>query len=85
MIAFEVKDMTCGHCISTITRALRAVDNQAAINIRLAEHRVEIESTEADAEELSQAISEAGYTPVPVPAAATPAAANVKDGSCCCG
>ena len=29
MIAFEVKDMTCGHCVSAITKALKATDKDA--------------------------------------------------------
>ncbi|NUZ08523.1 heavy-metal-associated domain-containing protein [Piscinibacter koreensis] len=36
MIAFQVNDMTCGHCVSTITKAVRAVDKQASVSIDLA-------------------------------------------------
>ena len=66
MIAFEVNDMTCGHCASTITKAVQGVDQGARVQIDLATHRVEIEPTESDADALSAAIKEAGYTPVPV-------------------
>jgi copper chaperone len=66
MIAFEVNDMTCGHCVSTITKAVKGTDKGAKVRIDLAKHRVEIEPGSADAEELSDAIKEAGYTPVPV-------------------
>jgi len=66
MMTFEVKDMTCGHCVSTITQAVRAVDPGATVQIDLATHRVTIEPTEADAAELSDAIQKAGYTPVAV-------------------
>ena len=68
MIAFEVNDMTCGHCASTITRAVRAADQDARVTIDLARHLVMIEPTEADAQELRDAIAEAGYTPTPVEA-----------------
>ena len=64
MIAFEVKDMTCGHCVSTITQAVKAVDRNAKVEIDLARHRVEIEPADADARALADAISEAGYTPL---------------------
>ena len=85
MIAFEVKDMTCGHCVSTITKAVRAADKDAKVQIDLATHRVQIEPTETNAAELSDAIKEAGYTPVEV-SAATPDAPPVgKKGGCCCG
>ncbi|NRF71189.1 heavy-metal-associated domain-containing protein [Aquincola sp. S2] len=66
MLAFEVNDMTCGHCASTITQAVKAADKGAAVAIDLARHLVQIQPTEADAQELSDAIKEAGYTPVPV-------------------
>ncbi len=71
-IAFEVNDMSCGHCVSTITKAVRAVDQNAKIDIDLAMHRVQIEPGEADAQALSDAIREAGYTPAQVPATAMP-------------
>jgi copper chaperone len=66
MIAFEVNDMTCAHCVGTITQAVKAVDKDAQVQIDLARHRVEIEPGSANAQELGDAIQEAGYTPVAV-------------------
>lgn len=66
MIAFEVNDMTCDHCASTITQALKAADRGAKVHIDLAMHRVQVEPSAADAKELAEAIRDAGYTPVPV-------------------
>ena len=87
MTSFEVKDMTCGHCVSTITKAVRAVDQGAKVQFDLATHRVTIDPTEADAAELSDAIREAGYTPVAVePSAVAPIAASAPTRKgCCCG
>lgn len=82
MIAFEVNDMTCGHCVSTITKALKATDKDAKVQIDLATHRVQVEPVSADAEELAKAIKDAGYTPVSVEAALSESAAPVR-GSCC--
>ena len=65
MIAFDIKDMSCGHCVSTVTKAIQGVDRAATVTIDLARHRVEIEPAAASAQELSDAITEAGYTPVP--------------------
>ncbi|KQV92667.1 heavy-metal-associated domain-containing protein [Pelomonas sp. Root1237] len=82
MIAFEVNDMTCGHCVSTITKALKAVDHAAKVQIDLATHRVLVEPNSADADELAEAIKDAGYSPTPV------APTNVtteKTTSSCCG
>jgi copper chaperone len=82
MITFEVNDMTCGHCVSTITKALKATDKDAKVAIDLASHRVQVEPTSADAEELAESIKDAGYTPVPVKAGAT---AHTKSAGSCCG
>lgn len=65
MISFQVSDMTCGHCVSTVTKALKAADKDAKVQIDLATHRVQVEPVSADAETLADAIKEAGYTPVP--------------------
>jgi copper chaperone len=82
MIAFEVKDMTCGHCVSTITKALKTTDKDAKVEIDLATRRVQVEPVSADAEELAEAIMDAGYTPVSVEAGLSEAAAHGR-GSCC--
>ena len=65
VIAFQVNDMTCGHCVSTVTKAVKSVDKDAVVTIDLASHRVEIQPAHSDAQELSEAITQAGYTPVP--------------------
>lgn len=84
MITFEVKDMTCGHCVSTITKAVRAIDKEATVRIELQSHQVQIEPTEADADELRDAIQEAGYTPVVVTNGSVKPE-EAKRGGCCCG
>ena len=71
MISFQVNDMSCGHCVSTITKAIRAVDQGAKVEVDLASHRVQIELGEADADELAEAIRDAGYTPVAVAGSAS--------------
>ncbi len=86
MIAFEVNDMTSGHCVSTITKAVRNVDEDAKVNIDLIAHRVEIEPGRVNAHELSRAISEAGYTPQSIGSTADrPAPTNsARPEGCCC-
>ena len=65
MISFRVNDMTCGHCVSTITKALKAADRDAQVQVDLAAHLVQIDSSSVDADEFAGVIKEAGYTPVP--------------------
>jgi copper chaperone len=68
MITFEVPDMSCGHCVATITQAVKAADRDAAVRVDLGTHRVQIEPARADAQALAKAIEDAGYTPVAVAA-----------------
>lgn len=84
MITFEVNDMTCGHCVSSITKALRSIDRDAGVRIDLARHQVQIEPTLSDARALAQAIKEAGYTPVEMTGSpGAPATAAPRSGCCC--
>jgi copper chaperone len=62
MIELKVPDMTCGHCVSTITKAVKEVDASAKIEVSLPEHRVRVDS-KVSKEELVRSITEAGYTP----------------------
>lgn len=84
MISFEVKDMTCGHCVSTITKALKAADRDAKVQIDLDQHLVQIEPGDLDADELADAIKEAGYTPTPAAVFSAKTAAPASGGCCGC-
>lgn len=57
-----VKDMTCGHCASVITQAIKALDTMAQIEIDLSSKTVTI-STNANKQDILTAVSEEGYTP----------------------
>ena len=65
MHQFSVGDMTCGHCASTITKAVKDADGKATVEVRLAEKRVAVAS-QLSQDEIAEAIKEAGYTPRPV-------------------
>lgn len=82
MIAFEVKDMTCGHCVSAITQAVEQADPGAQVGIDLPRQRVTIEPARADAQALQAAIAEAGYTPVPAALAVQQPSAGTCCGQC---
>jgi copper chaperone len=83
MLTFEVKDMTCGHCVSTITKALKVADRDATVRVDLAAHHVHVQPASAQASELAEAIKEAGYTPVAVSQAQAAVAKPAKAGGCC--
>jgi copper chaperone len=59
---FEVKDMTCGHCVSHITKAIKDLDQSATVDVSLDQKRVKVASA-ATADALLHAMSEAGYSP----------------------
>ena len=84
MVTFEVQDMTCGHCVSSITKAVRAADPTAQVTADLAAHRVQVESTESDSTKLGDVIREAGYTPVPVEDGAASTERQAPRSGCCC-
>ena len=52
--------MTCGHCVSVVSMAVKQTDPQASVEIDLDRHRVSIETTE-DRETIESAVAEAGY------------------------
>ena len=79
MIDLNVKHMTCGHCVSAVTRAVKSVDSAADVRVDLGGKRVHVES-ETAANEFIAALAEAGYEAVP---SAKPHAATASKG--CCG
>ena len=82
MHTFRVENMTCGHCVNSISQAVHTVDADARIEVDLARHLVHIEPVDADLRVLSDAIAEAGYFLVPVFAAREGIPARA-DGCCC--
>jgi copper chaperone len=62
MIELKVPDMTCGHCVSTITKAVKELDASAKVEVSLPEHKVRVESR-ASREDLVRSIADAGYSP----------------------
>ena len=57
---FEVKGMTCGHCVRAVTEALKEIDPVAEVDIDLAGGKVSV-SSQRQVAELAAAIREAGY------------------------
>ena len=57
---FNVPDMTCGHCVATITKAVKAVDPAAEVKADLGTKTVTVESG-LPAAALAKALDEAGY------------------------
>lgn len=61
---FIVSDMTCSHCVQTITKAVQAVSPGATVTADLEAHRVSIDAR-AEAAVLQAAIADEGYDAQP--------------------
>lgn len=62
MTNFIVNNMTCGHCVATVTKAIKQLDPDAEVNVDLASKQVTVESGHSD-NEISRILEEAGYKP----------------------
>lgn len=60
MLVLNVPDMSCGHCVATIEKAVHSVDPGAKVATDLAAKSVAIE-TNAAATAIREAMSDAGY------------------------
>lgn len=66
MYELQVEGMSCGHCVSAVTKSIQEVDASAKVDVDLAQQKVRVDST-AKLDEIKSAVNEAGY---PVLAAA---------------
>jgi copper chaperone len=66
MYALQVEDMSCAHCVGAVTKAVRALDAGAQVEVDLASKQVRVESG-VELARVKAAIIEAGF---PVSAAA---------------
>ena len=80
-IELQVNGMTCGHCVNSVTRAVKSLDPGAAVQVDLPSGRVRVDGGSSVAE-LTEALDRAGYPAVQT-SAATPATASKKAGCCC--
>ncbi|MFC0696880.1 heavy-metal-associated domain-containing protein [Paraburkholderia humisilvae] len=64
-IEFNVEGMSCQHCVSAVTHAIRERDAAARVQVDLAAGKVTVESA-APVQTLKDAIDDAGYTVVAV-------------------
>jgi copper chaperone len=66
-IELTLPDMTCGHCVKTVTATAQRLDPAARVQTDLATHRVTIDSDKVAREAFVAALAEEGY-PAAAPA-----------------
>ena len=62
MIEISVPDMTCGHCIATIRKAVSGIDKGATRDVDLDARRVTVGSV-LPPSDFVEALEEVGYSP----------------------
>lgn len=60
MTTFSVEGMSCGHCVSAVTRAVQQVDAAASVQVDLSKQTVAVTSGAAT-DAVKAAIEQAGY------------------------
>jgi copper chaperone len=60
MTTFSVEGMSCGHCVSAVTRAVQQVDAAASVQVDLSKQTVAVTSGSAT-DAVKAAIEQAGY------------------------
>jgi copper chaperone len=58
---FIVDNMSCQHCVKTITKAINDIDPKAKVTVDLAKHEVDIENSTISQEAVIVAIDKAGF------------------------
>ncbi|WP_107981306.1 heavy-metal-associated domain-containing protein [Pseudoduganella sp. UC29_71] len=60
MYQLQVEDMSCGHCVASVTKAVKALDAQASVEVDLASKQVKVQSG-VPLEAVTAAIADAGF------------------------
>ena len=58
---FKISGMNCGHCVGQVTRVLSSLNGVRVDQVKLGEATVGYEPRQITAEEIAEAINEAGY------------------------
>lgn len=61
---FNVPEMNCGHCTSSIEKAIKAADASARVSTDLPGHTVDVESSLSQVR-LSEILAKAGFASTP--------------------
>lgn len=57
---FDIPAMSCGHCVSVVTQAVKALDPAAQVDVDLASKKVVVETSQ-DRQAVLAALADAGY------------------------
>ena len=60
MYEYDIPDMSCGHCVASVEKAIKAIDPKANADVDLMKRRALVTSA-VDPQAIAAAIDEAGY------------------------
>ncbi|KQT51142.1 heavy metal transporter [Aureimonas sp. Leaf454] len=60
MLKLKVQEMNCGHCVSSVTKAIKKVDPNADVQVDLGSGLVTVD-TSVGSEAVRAAVKDAGY------------------------
>lgn len=60
MYELQVEGMSCGHCISAVTKSVQALDPAAKVDVDLVHQKVRVASI-AKLDDIKSAVTKAGY------------------------
>ena len=60
MYELKVEGMSCGHCVSAVTKSVKEVDAAAKVEVDLAQQKVTVNS-DAGLDAIKAAVEDAGY------------------------
>lgn len=63
----HIEGMSCGHCVTAVTRALGAVPGVRIEEIRIGRAKVSYDESTTDSSQIEAAVAEAGYRVVEGP------------------
>ena len=84
-IALRIHGMTCGHCVATVERTLRATPGVSNVDVQLGQGRIAVADTAERDSVIAKAITairDAGYS---AEVDDSPAPQRTNASGCCCG
>lgn len=57
----KIEGMTCGHCVSSVDTALKAVEGVTSVKVDLEENKATVEAEGVSDEKLKDAIEDIGF------------------------
>lgn len=61
-MTMKIDGMTCGHCVSAVDKALRAVDGVTVENVAIGNATVSFDPSSVSEARIAEAVSDEGYS-----------------------